>query len=66
MAPTNVIQLIAMAGGLNEWAEQDKIVILRNEGGQHLRFRFNYKQVVEGRNPLQNIELKPGDTILVP
>jgi polysaccharide export outer membrane protein len=27
---------------------------------------FNYKEVVKGRHPEQNIELKPGDTIVVP
>lgn len=66
MAPTTVLQLIAMAGGLTEWARQDGIVILRNDNGKHLRFPFNYRWVLEGKNPRQNIELKPGDTILVP
>jgi polysaccharide export outer membrane protein len=66
MQPTTVLQLIAMAGGLGEWAEEDKIVILRTENGKPVRFRFNYKHVLEGRNPQQNIELKPGDTVLVP
>jgi len=28
--------------------------------------RFNYKQVTQGKNLQQNIELKPGDTIVVP
>ena len=66
MAPTTVMQLIAVAGGLNEWAKEDRIIVLRDEGGQYQRFRFNYKWVLEGKNPLQNIQLRPGDTVLVP
>jgi polysaccharide export outer membrane protein len=66
MQPTTVMQLIAMAGGVSEWAKEDRIVILRSEGGKELRFRFNYKQVLEGKNPQQNILLKPGDTVIIP
>jgi polysaccharide export outer membrane protein len=66
MQPTNVLQLIALAGGLGEWAKEDRIWILRTENGKPLRFRFNYKEMLEGKNPQQNIQLKPGDTVLVP
>jgi polysaccharide export outer membrane protein len=61
-----VLQLIAMAGGLQEYAKEDKIVIMRSENGQQVRYRFNYEQVIEGRNLEQNIELRPGDTVIVP
>lgn len=66
MQPTTVLQLIALAGGLGEWAKEDKIVILRTENGKPMRFNFNYKQVLQGKNPQQNILLKPNDTVLVP
>jgi polysaccharide export outer membrane protein len=65
-ASTTVLQLIAMAGGLLEYAKEDKIVIMRNENGQQVRYPFNYKHVIEGRNLQQNIELRPGDTVIVP
>jgi len=61
-----VLQLISMAGGLNEYAKASKISILRTENGKPLRFIFNYKEVIEGKNLKQNIELKPGDTVIVP
>jgi polysaccharide export outer membrane protein len=61
-----VLQLISMAGGLNEYAKASKISILRTENGKPLRFTFNYKEVIEGKNLKQNIELKPGDTVIVP
>ena len=61
----NVLQLIAAVGGLLEYADRSNITILRNENGQERRLRFNYKEVIAGRNLQQNIELHPGDTILV-
>jgi polysaccharide export outer membrane protein len=65
-APTTVMQLIATAGGLNEFAEADRILVMRTEGGKQISKRFNYEDVQRGRNLNQNIELMPGDTIIVP
>jgi polysaccharide biosynthesis/export protein len=65
-APTSVLQLIAMAGGLTEFAKQKDIAIMRTENGKQLRFPFNYKDVAKGKKLQQNIELKPGDTVIVP
>ncbi len=65
MAPTNVLQLIARAGGLTQFANRKDIYILRaSESGSHMK--FNYKEVVKGRNSEQNITLRPGDTVVVP
>jgi polysaccharide export outer membrane protein len=64
--PTTVIQLIAMAGGLREYADAKKIIIMRTENGKPRRMPFNYKSIIEGKNLQQNIELKPGDTVVVP
>lgn len=61
-----VMQLIATAGGLREYAKRDKIVIMRFEDGQDTLYRFNYKHILEGKNVDQNIRLKPGDTVIVP
>lgn len=66
MGPTTVMQLIAMAGGLLEYADDENISIVRNENGKATSFRFNYQDVVRRKNLRQNIELKPGDTIIVP
>lgn len=65
-APTTVLQLISMAGGLTEFAKQNDIAIMRTENGKQLRFAFKYKDVAKGKNLKQNIELKPGDTVIVP
>ena len=62
----NVLQAISSAGGLAQFAKETSIMILRTENGQQVRLPFNYKDVISGKKPEQNIVLKPGDTIVVP
>jgi polysaccharide biosynthesis/export protein len=64
----SVLQLIAMAGGLTDYAKAKDIVVMRPSSGTSgaQAFRFNYKQVVARKNLQQNIPLKPGDTVIVP
>ena len=64
--PTTVMQLIATAGGLLEYADSKKILIMRTEGGEQVAKPFNYQDVLNGRNLKQNIDLLPGDTVVVP
>ena len=66
MGPTTVLQMIAMAGGLMDFAKSDRIVVMRTLAGNTETFKFNYKDVSKSKNLQQNIALKPGDTILVP
>jgi polysaccharide export outer membrane protein len=61
-----VLQALAAAGGLTEWADTKNIVIVRREGGREAQLKFNYKEYTSGDNLEQNILLKPGDTIVVP
>jgi len=61
-----VLQLISMAGGLNEFARTKDIVVMRTENGVPKAIKFNYEDVRKGRKLQQNIELRPGDTVLVP
>jgi polysaccharide export outer membrane protein len=60
------LQALASAGGFSRFANLKKIYILRNENGKEVKIPFNYKDVVSGKTPEQNILLKPGDTIVVP
>jgi polysaccharide export outer membrane protein len=64
--PTTVLQMIAIAGGLKEYADSKHITIMRTEAGRTLGFEFNYKDVAQRKKLSQNIELKPGDTLVVP
>lgn len=63
-ASTTVLRLISMAGGLKDFADSKNIMIVRHEKARTFNFRFNYKEI--GRNLQQDIELKPGDTVVVP
>lgn len=61
------LDAIALAGGFRDFAKQKSIYILRqNSDGTQTRLPFNYKDVIKGRQPAQNIKLRPGDTIVVP
>jgi polysaccharide biosynthesis/export protein len=62
----NVLQALAMAGGLNPFAKRDKIRIMRNEDGKTKMLPFKYDDAVEGAHLEQNIMLKRGDLIVVP
>jgi polysaccharide export outer membrane protein len=62
---TTVLQLIASVGGLLEYADRKNILILRIENGRERRLKFNYNDVIAGKNLQQNILLQPGDTVLV-
>jgi polysaccharide export outer membrane protein len=64
--PTTVLQLISMAGGLHEFANSKNIIITRVEQGKQVALKFNYNDVRKGKKLQQNIELKPGDTVVVP
>jgi polysaccharide biosynthesis/export protein len=62
----NVLQLLAQAGGVLEFADAKNIVIVRKVAGKEQRLKFNYRDVLRGKNTQQNILLKPGDTVIVP
>jgi polysaccharide export outer membrane protein len=63
---TSVAQIIPMAGGFTDWANQKKILIIRNENGREKRMTVNYKKIMRGSDPDSNVILKTGDTIIVP
>jgi polysaccharide export outer membrane protein len=61
----NVLQVLAAAGGLLEYADKDDVIIIRNEGGSEQRLKFNYNDVIKGKNIAQNVFVRPGDTVIV-
>jgi polysaccharide export outer membrane protein len=60
--PTNILQAISKAGGLQDFANAKKIYVLRGS----TKIPFNYKEVSQGKKMEQNILLQPGDQIFVP
>jgi polysaccharide export outer membrane protein len=64
--PLTVLQALAEAGGVTEYAKRKDIYVLRLVNNQQMHFAFNYEAVVKGQKPGQNISLQPGDTVVVP
>lgn len=62
LVPTTILEALVNAGGFREFANKKKIIILRKTE----RLRFNYNEVIKGKNPEQNTLLRPGDQIIVP
>ena len=62
----NVLQALAMAGGLNPFAKRGKIKIFREEGTETKSFAFDFDEVAKGEALEQNIRLHRGDVIVVP
>jgi polysaccharide biosynthesis/export protein len=61
---TTVLDLLALAGGLTEFASRPRIVILRGKGARVDRIRFDYgKAMSDGAQ--ENFDLVPGDVVLV-
>jgi polysaccharide export outer membrane protein len=61
-----VLQALSDAGGFTQYANIKNISVLRQENGKQMKYAFNYKAVTAGKNPEQNLVLKPDDTIVVP
>jgi len=62
-----VLDALAIAGGFRDFAKKKAIYVLRqNPDGTQTRLGFNYKEVIKGQNPAQNVKLQPRDTIVVP
>jgi polysaccharide biosynthesis/export protein len=62
LIPTTVLEALVNAGGFRDFAKKSNIIVIR--GTQ--RFKFNYNSVYKGKNREQNIQLEPGDQIVVP
>ena len=64
---TTVLDAVALAGGFKDFAKQKSIYVLRQApDGTQKRMPFNYKDVIKGKNPEQNIRLQAGDTVVIP
>ena len=60
-----MLQALSQAG-FTQFANPKGIYLLRTENGKQQKLPFNYKDVIKGNHPEQNIVLKPGDTVVVP
>lgn len=61
-----ILQALSGSGGFSAFAKIKNIYILRMKDGKPVKIPFNYKEAIKGKNSEQNIELEPGDVIVVP
>lgn len=64
--PTTVLQALSMAGGLDKFANQNSIRLVRTSAGGQEIMQVHYKNLISGRDMTSDFVLKAGDTILVP
>jgi polysaccharide export outer membrane protein len=62
---STVLELIAQAQGLTEFASRDRIVVIRQTGNGSERIPFNYRRVAQGSEK-DNFFVQAGDIIVVP
>lgn len=62
VTPTRIFDALSNAGGFRDFANKKKIILIRGNE----RYRFNYQEVLKGKNLGQNIFLENGDTLVVP
>jgi polysaccharide biosynthesis/export protein len=64
-SPMTVLEVLALGGGLTDFASRDKIVIIRYVNGQTTRIPFNYRKIADGAGQ-DNFFVRPGDIVVVP
>jgi polysaccharide biosynthesis/export protein len=64
LSSMNVIQLIAHAGGPTEFAKKKAVYVLHPDNRE--RSRVDYQKVLQGQHLEENVQLIPGDTVVVP
>lgn len=62
----SVLDALAEAGGLTEFASSSNILILRTIGGQTEKIRFDYQKLLKSADRQARVLIFPGDVILVP
>jgi len=65
---TTLLQAITLASGFTPAAARNKIVVFRfgEQGGKDIKIKASYDDIIMRDESPQNIQLTPGDTIVVP
>ncbi|HUU40416.1 MAG TPA: SLBB domain-containing protein [Desulfatiglandales bacterium] len=61
-----VLQAIALAGGLDEWADEKHITIVRIVSGKQENIPFNFRKGISGKLHELNVSLQADDVVVVP
>jgi len=62
----SVLQALALAGGLTEFASRDKMVLVRGSGDKQQNFTLSYRNILADPGGEFNMVLQRGDTLVVP
>lgn len=63
--PTTLLQAIATAGGLSDFAKGRILLHRRNAGGKMEKYTANYEEILEGRYQLNSFVVERGDVVYV-
>jgi polysaccharide export outer membrane protein len=66
VGPLDILQVIAKAGGVTPYAHRKSVFVLREVNGKKQKVPVNYSRIFHGKSPEQNLDLQPGDTVVVP
>jgi polysaccharide export outer membrane protein len=64
--PISVLQAISIVGGFDRFADENGIKVIREKSGGQEIFPVNYSDIISGKDMTTNIQLKAGDTLVVP
>ncbi|GAB4256615.1 MAG: polysaccharide export protein [Deferrisomatales bacterium] len=64
-SPRTFLQVLAMAGGFQEFADSDSVVVMRWNGGRAERIHVDVEKMLK-KGSVSDFELRPGDVIIVP
>lgn len=64
--PITVLQAISIAGGFDKFADEGGIKVIRTDSDRQKIMPVHYKEIISGKDMSTNIQLKAGDTIVVP
>ena len=63
---TRLLQVLALAGGITEYATRDRIFVLRDvKAGEPLRIRFTYQDLIRGVGRAGSFRVESGDAVVV-
>ncbi len=62
----SVVQALSLAGGLSPYAEENNIIVLRNQGAKQIVIPVHYADIKEGSKVSTNVTLHSGDVIIIP
>jgi polysaccharide export outer membrane protein len=63
---TTVLDILALAGGFNQFSARARLFILRPTGKTMTKVPFNYNKAVTTEGEQENFYLRPGDIVVVP